>query len=484
MATWYVSTAGLSGNTGAIGSPWDLQSAINGTHNASMTAGDTFLLRGGTYHLNNGGTVGVGLLTGAIGASTNPITFKSYAGEWAIIDANTVTTYYSVMYGFYKDNLSGTVFRDLEIRNSNVGNGGGINTHSFSLGNGPGNLARAFNHRAANVSFVNCFIHDTAENMDLWAESYGVSQMYGNIVTAHGYDEPDRGHGHGVYSENNQTPKIIAKNFFGIGYGLGIQCYCEDKTASQLNSFILYGNTCVDNGALATRNNTYAVGAYKLQNLLLGSNTGYPVTNSRVENNRTYCTSPRPPGGVANEFGFNLGGVDNVVINNYFDGTTRFSNWPKVADRSIIAGNTFIDPDGGGFATNAAFPNGGLFTQAGYPSNTYLGAEQGGIVPFVEANAYEAGRAMVTIYNSASASTATVNLDAILNNGDSYWVRNAFNYDAATVANGTYTTGAGVSFPMTTGGGLTMRAPVVGASAPNPWPKFGCFIVRKLATLN
>src|SRR5690349_4287573 len=52
MTDWYVSPTGLVGNTGAIGSPWDLASALTG-HSGSIQPGDTVWLRGGNYDITD-----------------------------------------------------------------------------------------------------------------------------------------------------------------------------------------------------------------------------------------------------------------------------------------------------------------------------------------------------------------------------------------------------------------------------------------------
>ncbi len=56
-ASWYASPTGLPGNTGAIGSPWDLQTAFN--KQTTIHPGDTLFLRDGIYtHAPQGTVVG------------------------------------------------------------------------------------------------------------------------------------------------------------------------------------------------------------------------------------------------------------------------------------------------------------------------------------------------------------------------------------------------------------------------------------------
>lgn len=76
MADYYASPTGLSSNSGAIGSPWDLKTALA---NGSQTSGDTLWLRDGTY-------------SGRYTSTLNGGTVRSYPGEWAIIDALKTTT--------------------------------------------------------------------------------------------------------------------------------------------------------------------------------------------------------------------------------------------------------------------------------------------------------------------------------------------------------------------------------------------------------
>jgi hypothetical protein len=74
----YVSTTGDNAHTGVIGSPW--RTVTYGC--ATMNAGDTLYLRGGTYieHSIN--------LGGRIGTASSKFYVASYPGEWAKIDGN------------------------------------------------------------------------------------------------------------------------------------------------------------------------------------------------------------------------------------------------------------------------------------------------------------------------------------------------------------------------------------------------------------
>src|SRR5512142_489791 len=81
-ADFYVSPAGIPSASGALSSPWDLQTALN--QPSAVHPGDTIWLRGGTY---------VGHFTSSLnGNSSSPITVRQYAGERATIDGNDGTS--------------------------------------------------------------------------------------------------------------------------------------------------------------------------------------------------------------------------------------------------------------------------------------------------------------------------------------------------------------------------------------------------------
>src|SRR5690242_1169364 len=63
-AEFYAAPNGSSAGTGSIGSPWDLQTALNGP--ANVQPGDTIWLRGGTYRISNRPTKFVSRLAGAV----------------------------------------------------------------------------------------------------------------------------------------------------------------------------------------------------------------------------------------------------------------------------------------------------------------------------------------------------------------------------------------------------------------------------------
>lgn len=81
--TYYVSTTGSAGGTGAIDSPWSLAYALGGA-GGTITAGSTISLRGGVYRTAASYAFGP-----AGSSSTALVTYQAYPGERPIITTTT-----------------------------------------------------------------------------------------------------------------------------------------------------------------------------------------------------------------------------------------------------------------------------------------------------------------------------------------------------------------------------------------------------------
>jgi hypothetical protein len=79
VTEWFVSASGASGNSGAIGSPWDLTSAISG-HSGAIKPDDTVWIRGGDYDFTDSGLdcSVVGLLGSGYDCIDGKIIYRAY----------------------------------------------------------------------------------------------------------------------------------------------------------------------------------------------------------------------------------------------------------------------------------------------------------------------------------------------------------------------------------------------------------------------
>ncbi|MEX0880061.1 MAG: S-layer homology domain-containing protein, partial [Thermoanaerobaculia bacterium] len=160
--------------------------------------------------------------------------------------------------------------------------------------------------------------------------------------------------------------------------------------------------------------------------------------------------------------GYSAGCTNPTLTGNYFVSDTALK---LVSCTGVtMTGNTFYDSVSG-------------FTQSQYPSNTYLTSRPSGVKIFLRPNAYEAGRANITIYNWDLTPTVLVDLSGFLSPGAQYVVRNAQNPFAVPVLTGTYD-GNLVPFPMT---GLAPATPVGVPTPPPTGPEFNVFILTSTA---
>jgi parallel beta-helix repeat protein len=421
---WYVASNGSASGSGAIGSPITLDKALSSSSPAK--AGDTIWLRGGTYS-----SAYTSYLTGTASA---PIIVRAYPGERVVLDANNAAAKSSgVVLTVQGGN---TYFWGFEITSSDP---------ARPDSGGPNQPNGVYLATSQNVKFINLVIHDLpGQGMGLWAENTD-AEVYGCVIYYNGTNHWD----HGIYLQNKTGTKTISDNIIFNQASHGIHAYGSD--IAFLDNITLTGNTVFESGGLLG-------GAER--NILLG---GLSIAhNPIVTNNYTYFRGSEGNSNV----GYSAGTVNAQIKGNYFiagNAAERFN----IDSAAVVTGNTFIgstDPD--------TLPS-------KYPSNTYLASRPTtGTTVFVRANKYETGRANVTVYNWAKASTVSVDLSSSgLASGDTFEIRDVQNYFGNPVASGTYT-GAAVSVPMT---GLPVAAPK-GSGLVYPThtaPQFNAFVVLK-----
>lgn len=405
-----------------MSSPWDLQTALN--QPASVQPGDTIWLRGGTY---------AGIFNSLLqGSSTAPIYVRQYQGERATIDGGTAGGGVDVL----NVNPPSTYvwFMDFEVKASPT------TRTSPSAGSAIANFPGGIYITSPDVKFIHVIVHDTGQGFSFWQGATD-SELYGNIDYFNGWDAPDHGHGHGIYTQNAAGQKWITNNIILNQFGLGLQAY--GSSAAPLLNYRVAGNTFFDNGVLSiVRPNEYEI--------LIGG--GQVAENPIVQNNYTYSGNSHSD----NAMGYAAGCDDGVLQNNYFGGGFLTFN----CTNTTVTGNTF---DGGT-----------TFTPSEYPDNTYLTQPPTGVITYVQPNQYEPGRANVTVYNWDNDATVAVNVGSAGLADGNYEVRYAQNYWSPQ----TLTVSGGIMTISMSGWGVA--TPIAWTAPPSALPQFGAFDIVAL----
>jgi len=430
-ATWYVAPNGRSVNPGTIDQPLDLATALSRTSPAKP--GDTIWMRGGTYN---------GSFTSYLtGTPTAPIIVRQYPGERATIDTTAVTGDGLFVNGGW------TWYWGFEIRNG-AANRYSTAAHATDISRGTGVTSHAPGAR-----FINLIIHDMRIGVGIWSSSPD-SEVYGSLIYHNGYEAADRGHGHGIYSQNLSGTRKLTDNILFGGFSHGIHAYGSDAAA--LNNIQLEGNIVFNSGVLWT---------YFDRNILLGG--GRLAENSVVKRNYTYYGAERRGG--ENNIGYAAGCSNLVAEGNYWAHLGQYPLAIQTNCTGIVQNNVMV-----GAASNEL--------RARFPANTYFGqTAPTGVQAFVRPNRYETGRSNVVVYNWARSAAVSVSLAGTgLNVGDYYEIRDVQDYFGQPVTAGTYL-GTPVQIPMTS----TYAAPPAGSVQRIPahtTSQFGAFIVMPRET--
>jgi hypothetical protein len=490
-ADFYVAPTGTRSGTGSLTSPWDLQTALS--QPSAVRAGDTIWLRGGRY---------VGTFRSALtGTAAAPIKVRQYPGERATLDGNAATTLAAAMdatttvcplgANIYGPNsviqidseeiylwgttlipnrgwngtapaphaagaavITNTVtlavdgaytwFMGFEITNSS---GARSNPTTGSLP--PDRLGFAIDANGPGTKIINMVIHDAGQGIGLWTSATD-AEAYGNIVYYNGWDASDRGHGHGIYTQNAApSVKRIADNVLFGQFAIGIQAYTG---GGNIDNIQLEGNVAFDNGALSkTSGYTY--------NLLVGGMQS--AANPSLVSNFTY--TPQAAGGN-DDLGYNAGCTNATVTGNVFAGNSALKIVNCLTGLTM-SGNTFYGTTSG-------------FSPSSFPANTYLSERPASNQVFIRPNRYESGRAHVVVYNWNLDGSVDVDLTGVLESGDLFEVRSVKDVYGPPLLAASFSGGA-ITLPLT---GLPAAAPVgVGGTPAAERSEFAVFLVRRTA---
>lgn len=533
-ADFYASTSG-SGSTCSLASPCSLRTAL--ANQAVMGPGDTLYIRAGTYtgryvSTLDGGTVrpypgetvkidghATTTLSGAINSAVTTITVASTANMYGsmvvtidnedmqvstVVSSNTITvnrgwsgttpaTHADGATVIHKDSFifkitgSDTIYRDLEVYSSNTlrdyrdswaarASGVGI-----TIIGGNGN------------SIINCLVHD-ANGGIFTGSSSSNSLIYGNVLYNNGAinaaGDPD---GHGLYIENVSGFSRIYRNVVVNSYNFSGQ-FGGDGSA-YVGGDHRY-NILANSGAPAGRITVNYLGRAEFNAL--------SVTNNH------FFQRHANSGGSVSLFGYGeaittltvndnyfVGGIDAMSLqnvdaisgtgNNFFNKGTEFLSslihyYPALGlptgtfnnnTYHLAQGTTFVK-EGVGPVTLAQWKTDSGF-DASSTDTTVNMPDTVAVIP----NEYEAGRANIVIYATSNPATVNVNLSTTgLVNGQTYTIRNVFDYLGAAVTTGTYNAASPTISISMTGAITNVATPTGGAITPSTTaPDFATLVV-------
>lgn len=462
-AEYYAAPEG-AGN-GTLEQPWSLATVLAGE---KVHPGDTVFLRGGTYR----GT----FVSNLKGAPGSPIVIRAAEGERAILDGSRSGQQFRNIPTL---DIAGayTHFIGLEIANSDP-----ERKLAIAGSNPPERRGSGVNVRAPGIKLINSIIHDTGTALSAYKVALDF-EAYGNLIYNNGWKAPDRGHGHGIYTQNETGTKVYADNIVLKQFGNTMNVY--GSSAARLRNFRFTGN------------------AFFAGRLLFGAHTG--IENMVFEKNMSY--------GANMEIGYGTTTNESVVLRNNYIGTgIVFQSFREVAmaDNTIlnhqrnngsrcvgitpprdydaaryrIDRNTYVQCTPGGM--DFRFP-GKLFTFAQwqemgfdrasrYTSVPGPDAKLPGVKVFLRKNEYDPGRAMLVIFNWERSDELTIDLSSFLSPGEAYEIRNAQDYFGDVVR--AIHEGKPVTIRMT-GHTVALPAGWEAPLQPSTFPQAGVFVLVK-----
>jgi hypothetical protein len=254
-AEWYAAAEGKADAAGTKDSPWDLQTALLARQ--KIGPGDTLWLLPGTYKHSNRKLGSQGYEVRLAGTKEKPIQVRGMPRARVTIDgALSVVAPSDYLW-----------IRDLELI---ISENATMSRTIKDTGSSPGDYGRPWGglnvHAGRESKFINLVIHDTAQGISLWSAATD-TEVYGCIIYDNGWKAPDRGHGHAIYTQNQNGIKTISHCIMTGGYGHTMHAYGSSR--AYVDNYVIEENICYDGG-------TFLVGG------------GRPSRNIRVLNNCLY----------------------------------------------------------------------------------------------------------------------------------------------------------------------------------------------------
>ncbi len=435
----FASPGGRPNGSGSRNDPLDLATALAGGD--FIQPGDTLWLMEGTYSGN--------FVSRLSGANNMPIEVRPWPGKRVVLESPPRKA---------GNNSQSTLFVDsqwvnyygLEVR-SRFGDRSskkpGSNPDDIDI---QGGVTVGAHYNSSNTKIINFIVHDTQGGLSSFSASTD-SELYGNIIYNNGWTGPDRGHGHGIYTQNKGGYKKLTNNILFFGFGTGIHAYVEGSP--KLENYDIQDNVWFLSGASDPR------ASQKKDNNLVG---GFqPVTNLLIKNNKGYSDNGR---GTRIGYGGSVTGQSAVLEGNYLaENFWVAGNWDRleVSNTSVFHGIT-------GASQSQITDLGGNYFRENDPAS--------GKQIFVSQNGFDPRRARIIIYNFDEDERVSVDLSAVLKEGESYRIHSVFDLFGSPLLTGIYD-GSSIAIPM---GAVAPPQPkgINGIGAEDdPGRRFGVFLV-------
>ncbi len=93
--------------------------------------------------------------------------------------------------------------------------------------------------------YIHLVIHDNAQGISFWSGATD-NEIYGCIIYDNGWEAPDRGHGHAIYTQNEKGLKTIADCIMTGGYGFSLHAYGSPRAF--VDHYLAVGNIVYRSG--------------------------------------------------------------------------------------------------------------------------------------------------------------------------------------------------------------------------------------------
>jgi hypothetical protein len=426
-AEFFVSLQGNAQGSGSREQPWSLTWALG--HPSALKPGDIVWVLGGTY---------TGAFTSSIhGTSSAPIVVRALPGERVILDGNVGEPSNGVL------NIHGSHawFWGFEITNSATSGDNRDKDGVYMVGPG--------------TKLIHCTIANNGGNgVGFWRPAVD-AEIVGCVIYHNGYRGRTRGHGHGIYTQNESGTKLIRDNVFFQSFGNGIQVYTE---GGSIQGYRIEGNTFFNAGIPGS--------GFIERNLIVGGLQ--PADRIHVSDNLFY-NRPAFASKASVQFGYGVANQEASFINNtIIDGSFyAIKGWSRleVRDNTLISSTSAMQLIGFDDYSNITVPvfdrnhySGGTLdglsfaewrTQTGQDAqSSYSANTPSQTAVALRTSRYDPAIAHVIVQNWAGAPSVGVEVSAFLSPGEGYRLSDVQNLAGGAVSQGCFRGGL-LEIPLT-----------------------------------